>query len=255
MQPQTVRAFERGLVVLTALNRLGTATALDLARATGVPRAAVYRLLQTLVEEGYVARSPSDDRFRLRLKVRTLSEGFEDEHWISAVAAPALLKLTQRILWPCDMATLEGIRMVIRETTHRSAPFSIDRNMVGVRLPLLGSATGLAYVAFAPDAEQAALLRLLAASNEPEDALARDPGAAARLIAVTRRQGYAIRQGGRVWPHTGAIALPLRCRARVVGCVNVIWMARVINQDEGVRRCLAPLRETVRAIEAGLEAE
>ena len=56
-----------------------------------MPRATVYRLLQTLLEEGYVARSPSDDRFRLRLKVRSLSEGFEDEHWIGGVAAPALL--------------------------------------------------------------------------------------------------------------------------------------------------------------------
>ena len=255
MQPRTVRAFERGLVVLTALNRLGTATALDLARATGVPRATVYRLLQTLLEEGYVARSPSDNQFRLLLKVRSLSEGFEDEHWISAVAAPALLRLTQQILWPCDVATLEGIRMVIRETTHRMAPFSIDRNMVGVRLPLLASATGLAYLAFAPEAEQTALLRLLAASNDPEDALARDPAAATRLIVSTRRQGYAVRQSGPIWPHTGAIALPLRCRGRAVGCVNVVWMARVISQEEGVRRWLAPLSETAREIEAGLAAK
>ena len=255
MQPRPVRAFERGLAVLAALNRLGTATALELARASGVPRATVYRLLQTLLEEGYVARSPSDDRFRLRLKVRSLSEGFEDEHWIGAVAAPALLALTRRILWPCDLATLEGARMVIRESTHRSAPLSIDRNMVGVRLPLLESSTGLAYLAFASDAERTALLRLLAVSNDPEDALARDPAAAARRIVATRRRGYGLRQGGPLWSHTGSIALPLRCRARVVGCVAVIWMARAIRQEDGVRRCLEPLRETAREIEVGLEAE
>jgi IclR family mhp operon transcriptional activator len=241
--------------VLATLNRLGTATALELARASGVPRATVYRLLQTLLDEGYVARSPSDDRFRLRLKVRSLSEGFEDEHWISGVAAPALLALTQRILWPCDVATLEGTRMVIRETTHRSAPLSIDRNMVGVRLPLLESTMGLAYLAFAPDAERAALLRLLAASTAPEDALARNPAAVTRRIVATRRLGYGLRQGGPLWSHTGSIALPLRCRGRVVGCVAVIWMARAIRQEEGVRQCLEPLRETAHAIEAGLEAE
>ncbi|HYZ62742.1 MAG TPA: IclR family transcriptional regulator C-terminal domain-containing protein, partial [Acetobacteraceae bacterium] len=220
-----------------------------------VPRATVYRLLRTLQDEGYVARSSSDDRFRLRLKVRSLSEGFEDEHWIGAVAAPALLALTQRILWPCDLATLEGTRMVIRETTHRSAPLSIDRNMVGVRLPLLESSTGLVYLAFAPEAERTALLRLLAASQDPEDALARDPAAAARRIIGTRRRGYGLRQGGPLWPHTGSIALPLQCRERVVGCVAVIWMARAIKQEEGVRRCLEPLRGTASEIEAGLAAE
>ena len=73
--PKPIRSFARGLAVLSALNRHGGATALILARETGVPRATVYRLLQTLFDDGYIGRGTADDRFHLRLKVRGLAGG------------------------------------------------------------------------------------------------------------------------------------------------------------------------------------
>ncbi len=52
--------------MLAALNRRGSATALTLSRERGVPRATVYRLLQTLLDEGYVGRGTADDRGHVR---------------------------------------------------------------------------------------------------------------------------------------------------------------------------------------------
>ena len=119
---------------------------------------------------------------------------------------------------------------------------------------MLGSASGLAYMAFAPEAEQAMLLDLLARSGDPEDALARNRVQAERLITATRSRGFGLRQGGDIWPHTGAVALPIRTGRQVIGCINAIWMARVIDHTDGVRRCLDPLRETRDRIEAALAA-
>lgn len=251
--PKPIRAFSRGLDLLAALNRHGGATALTLARETGIPRPTVYRLIETLEREGYVARSPSDERWVLRLKVRSLSDGFEDEEWISTIAAPALYRLTERTGWPCDLCTLEGTSMVIRETTHRTARFSIDRGMIGRALPVLQSSVGQAWLAFAPQNEGATLIGLLAASGRPEDEAALHPARLAQLLASTRRRGYALRQGGRPpWPHTGSIAMPVRRGNTVLGCVNAIWMARAVSPEEGVRLCLEPLRGVVAEIEAAL---
>lgn len=241
--PKPIRAFDRGLAVLAALNRHGSAGALALARDTGLPRATVYRLLETLLQAGYIARSPSDDRFVLRLKLRTLSDGFADEEWIAAVAAPALFRLTARIGWPCDLATLEGTSMLIRESTHRMARFSIDRGMTGRALPVVASSLGQAWLAFANDAERDTLARLLGT----------DPAALARRCARIRGQGYAFRAGGQPpWPHTGSVALPILQRGHLLGCIAAIWMARAVTADEGLRLCLGPLRETVAEIEAAL---
>ncbi|MCU0886891.1 MAG: helix-turn-helix domain-containing protein [Rubritepida sp.] len=251
MPARPIRAFARGLELLAALNRHGSATALQLARETAIPRPTVYRLLETLLAEGYVTRSPSDERFVLRLKTRTLSEGFEDEEWVTAIAAPVLHALTARIGWPCDLATLEGTSMVIRETTHRVARFSIDRGMAGRRLPVLGSSLGQAWLAFAAKREREALLALLAASSAPEDARAQDTAALAHRLAAIRRRGYALRTGG-AWPHTGSLALPVRRGGALLGCVAAIWMARAVPPEEGVRQCLAPLRAAAQEIEARL---
>ena len=121
-------------------------------------------------------------------------------------------------------------------------------------MPILGNSSGLAYTAFAPEEERDALLALLARSSDPHDALARDPALASRLIAATRRRGYGLRQGGQIWPHTGSLALPVRAGRRLLGCINTVWMARVISADEGVSRCLEPLRETRQLIEQRLAA-
>ena len=252
MEPKPIRSFARGLAVLSILNRHGSATALTLARETGVPRPTVYRLLQTLVDSGYIGRSAGDERFHLRLKVRSLSEGFTDEQWISSIAAPALEELTRRISWPCDAVALHGLKMVIHETTHRIAPLSIDRNMVGQELPILASASGLAYIAFARKEERQSLLALLARSDDPQDAIARDAAQVLRLITATRRHGYGLRHGGRIWPHTGAIALPIRVGRRLLGCINTVWMARAISAEAAVHACLGPLRETRELIEQRL---
>jgi IclR family mhp operon transcriptional activator len=255
MQPKPIRSFTRGLAILAALNRHGSASVLTLAAETGLPRATIYRLLQSLLDEGYIGRGAADDRFHLRFKVKLLSGGFRDEHWISTVAGPALVELTQRISWPCDIVTLDGLKMIIRDTTHPMAPLSIDHNVVGRKLPILGSASGLAYLAFAPAPERAALLDMLAASDDADDALARDRAQAERLIATARRRGYAGRQGGAIWPHTGAVALPIRSRRRVLGCISVIWMARAIAFEDGMRRCLEPLRATRLLIEQRLASD
>lgn len=231
MAPKPIRALARGLDVLAALNRLGEATAGALAAETGVPRPTVYRVLETLRAGGYV--TAAEERWSLRLGVRALSDGFEDEEWITAVALPALHALTARIQWPSDLATLEGTAMVIRATTHQVAPFSIDRAMLGRAMPVLQSSLGQAWLGFAPVAERDALLAML--------------GVSPRLGAI-RRQGYALRASGGPWPHTRSVAVPIMVDGRVLACINAIWMARAITVEEGLRQCLEPLRQTAATI-------
>ena len=238
MAAKSIRALARGLDVLAALNRLGEATAGALAAESGVPRPTVYRVLETLRAGGFVATA--DERWSLRLGVRALSDGFEDDAWIGEIAAPALHALTAEIRWPCDVATLEGTAMVIRATTHKVAPFSIDRAMLGRAMPVLESSLGRAWLAFASADERRALLDMLGA------------GPMARALAEIRRQGFAVRSGGR-WPHTASVAVPIRAGGRVLGCAAAIWMARAVPVAEGVRQCLAPLRHAVATMERKLK--
>lgn len=250
-----VQGLRRGLAVLDALNRIpgGWASGPELARITGLHRTTVRRLLETLRLDGYVRRSDSDDSFRLTLKVRELSEGFRDDEWISAVAAPILAELLPKVVWPSDLTTLDGDSMVIRETTHRFSRLSFHRSMVRRRMPLLFTASGRAYLAFCPAAERTALLRLLASGNDDQARYAQDRRWLGELLARTRRQGYAANDGD--WleeDKIGALALPIPHGEEVAGCVNVVYLKRALTVEQAVEKVLPALSEAVQRIAEGL---
>ncbi len=224
----------------------------DIAMRTSLHRTTVRRLLETLVTEGLVRRSASDDSFRLALGVRTLSEGFTDDEWIAQVASPVMGELLREVVWPTDLATLDGASMVIRESTHRFSPFSFHRAMVGARLPLLLTAMGRAYFAFCPDRERQALGQMLRAGGDPEEAMvARSPRALAALVGRTREAGYG--WNDREWSKEArfsAIALPIRHDGHVLGCLNLVFTARAMTVAEAVAKHLPALRRATDRISA-----
>jgi IclR family mhp operon transcriptional activator len=140
----------RLLRVLEALNNVGNPTVLDLARATGISRPAVYRIVEHLCRSGYAQRVPGDSRVRLTSKVRALSAGYRDDDRLGEVSRPILLRLQKDLRWPSSVASADKDRMVVRETNRYSSPFVFDAGGVGMRLPILASSLGLAYVAFCP---------------------------------------------------------------------------------------------------------
>lgn len=246
-----VRGLIRGIQLLNALNRLdGGATASQLSSISGIHRTTVRRILETLQDEGYVYRSTSDDRFKLSIKVRELSEGFRDEQWIAGVAAPLLAELLQKVVWPTDICTLDIDAMVVRETTHRFSRLSFHRSMVGRRLPMLITAAGRAYIAHCPDSEREKILKVLAARNDAQAELAKNPTFIEGLINRTRRQGYA--ENKKYWqdePKISAIALPIKHHERVMGCLNLIYIAKAMTTEEAAQKYLPSMQEMVRKME------
>jgi len=252
---RNVNGLQRGLSVLVAVNRMpaGIATANDVARATQLHRTTARRLLETLTTQGYLRRSTSDDSYRLQIKVRELSEGFTDDEWVSAVAAPELGELLREVVWPSDLTTLDGDAMVIRETTHRFSSLSFHRAMVGRRVPMLYTACGRAYLAYCPESEREQLLRLLVSGDDEQAQFARNAALVERLIARVRSDGYGVNEGDwRAEPHIGALALPIRCGEQVLGCVSVVYLRRALGTAAAVERLMPALRRSAQNIERGL---
>ncbi|KJK21201.1 transcriptional regulator [Burkholderiaceae bacterium 16] len=255
----SVRGLTRGLDVLKALNRMesGRGTALQLSELTGLHRTTVRRLLETLIAEGYVRRSESDDSYRLTLQVRALSEGFNDDEWISTIAAPLMGELLQRVLWPSDLTTPDGDAMIIRETTHRFSPLSFHRAMVGRRLPMLSTAAGRAYFAYCGDAERDDILNLLrsGAGGEEQAALANNAAYVRKLVERVRADGFGSNRGDWLEQRKiGAVAVPIRHQDRVRGSLNVVYLSRALSEEEAIKRFVAPLQDIANRVQEGMAA-
>jgi IclR family mhp operon transcriptional activator len=248
------------LQVLQALNSMesGRATSQQISDLTGLHRTTARRLLETLMEEGFVRRSASDDSFRLTLKVRALSEGFTDDERIATIAPPIMGRLLQRVAWPSDLTTPDGDAMIIRETTHRFSTLSFHRSMVGRRLPILLTASGRAYFAMCPEGEREDILDLLrsGAGGEEQQALALNDALVRSLVRRVRADGFGSSHGD--WAaqsKIGAVAVPIVSEQRVLACLNVVFLSRAVTLAEAKRRFVPELQLAASEMIEGLAAE
>ncbi len=250
-QNTLMRGAERTLAILAALNRRNGSTVSQLATFTKISRPAVYRVLETLCRQGYVARSEDRDTYELTPLVRSLSDGYQEEDWVRNIATPVIKELQEQVIWPTDLSTFQGNAMYLRETTRSHSPMTIDRVTVGLRLPMLRSASGRAYLAWCPAKELDLILENLKTSVHPDDAPANNASWVRNLLNNTRRRGYGERQE-EVVERTGAIAIPIKQGERVRACLSITFIASVLTPQQAARRHLESLRAAARRIEIGL---
>jgi IclR family transcriptional regulator, mhp operon transcriptional activator len=242
----------RTIAVLRALNVRNGATVAELSASTGISRPALYRLLETLRSAGYVSINLRQQRYGLTMLVRTLAQGFSDEDWVTQVARPVLSALQRKVLWPVDLGTFMNNAMWIRETTRQSSPLTIDRGVVGLRFPMLQGATGRAYLAWCPAREREQILANLARAPEAGNELLDRPREVSVLLDQTRAQGYGVRFG-EAPVETGAIAVPILIGERVIGCINLTFIASALRPEEAARQHLAALTKSAKKIAAGVQ--
>jgi IclR family mhp operon transcriptional activator len=165
--------------------------------------------------------------------------------------APLLRRLGEKVLWPTDLATFENDAMVIRESTHRFSPFSVDVGMIGRTRHLLKSPLGRAYLAFSPEEERKNILASLRRSQDPDNALSRDEAFLEMMFSSSRANGYSSCRELQ-HPRCASIAVPVMYKQHVIACINIVWVAATMDYDEAVSRYLPDLMQTKLDMEAGL---
>jgi IclR family mhp operon transcriptional activator len=248
-----VRALDRGLALLVALNTSGRSDPAELARIADIDRTTAYRLLNTLERLGYVAKSPSDGRYVLTPSVRDLSEGLTETDRTARIVCEELFAMLSEVMWPSDFATFEGGWMVIRETTHRFSPYSVHRAMVGRKRPLLETAMGRAVLAGASAQHRDEMVNMALRHGTILD----DPQLAwervERLLADYAERGYAWAIGG-ADRRISAIALPLQGSVSVIGSINVLFFSSAMTIEQAADKYLGPLSARASRIEERLLA-
>jgi IclR family mhp operon transcriptional activator len=240
---------DRLLTVLRSLNEMGLCTVQDVHRATGISRQAIYRIVDSLCRHGYARRIPQDSRIVLTSAVRALSGGYRDDAVIVEMGAPILEALQHEVRWPTSLATLDKDRMIVRATTRYRSPFVFDRGRVGLRLPVLHTSLGLAYLSFSPRATREIVLSLLRRSRDRWDGLARDAKATDQVLRNARQRGYAFRELG-MEAKTSSIAVPILRDHEAVASVCVTYAAAALTQRQAAAELLRPLRDAAGKIAA-----
>lgn len=241
-----IRALMRGLDALQQLNRHNGATVTDIAKAVGLPRTTAYRVLETLCVAGYGVRDISDDRYRLTTKVRSLSDGYDDESWVQEIAKPMLNDLAGEVVWPLAISTLSGTSMLVRETTDRDSPLALERYSAGLRVPVLGSSSGRVYLAHCSEEQRTVLLDVLARSDKPDDKIAGDRQLVARILSEVKQNGFAVFDNPTM--SETSMAVPLFVNGNVIGGVVVRFIRSAITREQAIEKHLSFMKKTAAEI-------
>lgn len=248
----SVRSIERGMRVLSEVSRHKGVRPAEVAKALGIPRPTVYRILSSLEALGYVKSSSPDNRFRVTIKTRAIADGYDDETIASEFGSPAIQDLQSEIVWPVDLLTYEDGVMVVRESTLSKSPMAIDRNMIGTRGPVLRTAAGRAWLAFSPDKEREICLNMLRLRNDPDDIPFLEQGMLDNLLNKCREVGYGMRLGEKYIPKTSSIAMPVKHNDQIIACLSVIWITSAMSYSQARETLVGPMKKVVLSMENNL---
>ncbi len=257
---ETTRSLERGLALLSALERQGSAGLADLARRTGLPKATASRLLASLVACGWAERRLNDGRFLPALPARRADPAQRLRAAGARAGAHHLPALTAASGLPADLTLLvaTGILEVIDSTRERRLG-GVDPKVAGFRPSLVFSAPGRAFLAACDDEGRQSHLKHLLQGDSPAERFAVTSGAFAEELEKSRQRGYALRAPG-YWPDSsdyGAepmdLAVPLIGAEGPFGSLSLVWPAAERQSEAVVAQWLPLLRRTAEALARSLE--
>jgi len=245
------RSLERGTAVLRAFRPgtelLGNG---DIAERTGLPRASISRLTQTLVEAGFLEHDARERAYRLAAPVLTLGHAMRSGSSVLRVATPPMAALARRLRINVGLAVRDGDEMVYLESVRFNAR-GRERSIVsGHRVPIELTALGRAWLAVALEEQRVALMTQWRAKRRSRwRKLETEIAAAAEDVAA---KGYCVAS----WqPQVVVLATPLVFAGRPIHALKVSVTtekpaALVVRQlEQPLMTLAAQLREAI----AGLD--
>lgn len=232
------RSLTRGIAILRAFRPgtelLGNG---DLAERTGLPKASVSRLTQTLTEAGYLEHDAAQRAYRLGVPVLTLGLAMRSGSAVLRLATPPMTTLARRLRINVGLAVRDGDEMVYLESVRFNAKGAQRSVVPGHRVPIELTALGHAWLAVAPRTERAALMtQWKAKRRERWRKLEREIAEAASSI---QGKGYCVA----TWqPQVVALAAP------IITDQHPLYVLNVSVTTE------APLATAVRSLERPLLA-
>ncbi|HEY3688438.1 MAG TPA: IclR family transcriptional regulator [Streptosporangiaceae bacterium] len=186
-----VRSLARGFDLLEHLADAGGALALsELAEVSGLPAPTIYRLMRTLVNQGYVRQEPSR---RYALGPRLIRLGETASRMLGSWARPWLSTLVDEIGETANLALLDGDRIVyVAQVPSRHSMRMFTE--VGRRFPPHCTGVGKALLAQLPPETAAGIVRRTGMPAHTPKTITDPDTLQAQLVSI-RAQGYAVDDG------------------------------------------------------------
>jgi DNA-binding IclR family transcriptional regulator len=242
------RSLERGIEILRAfrpgVDLMGNG---ELAERTGLSRATVSRLAQTLVDCGMLEHDRRRRAYRLAAPVLSLAHAMRSGSPVLAMAGPLMRSEAEKRKINVGLAVADRDEMVYLESVRYSRRVAWRNVVAGQRVPIELTSLGRAWLAAAPrDASRAVLEQVRARRAGGWRALLQEISAAAERV---RRDGFCWAS----WqPQVVALATPIVVDDQPIYVLNMSVTGDMPAEDV-VEALRGPLLALAQRIREGIE--
>jgi DNA-binding IclR family transcriptional regulator len=186
-----IKSVVRTLTMIEALSaHRGGATITALAAELSLPKSSVFRMLNTLLEFGYVRQDPTTERYALGPRFLHLAASVEHGSDLRALAHPLLVELSELTTETVHLAVRVGDHMVYIDKID-SPRSVVMASRVGQQVPLHSTALGKAYLSAMPPDERRSVVQSLPLERRTDRTLVA-PEALLKDLETCARRGFAI---------------------------------------------------------------
>jgi DNA-binding IclR family transcriptional regulator len=121
----------------------------EISRKLQIPKSSASYILRTLVRRSYLNRDPQTGKYRVGLKILSLSRGALSGLDVREVALPIMRHLMEKTNLTCHLAILDGPEAVYIEKVEPQGFIKMD-TWVGRRMRVHATSVGKALVAYIP---------------------------------------------------------------------------------------------------------
>lgn len=184
-------AVERALNILEAIAERGSGlTNAELSRKLKIPKSSASYILRALERRGYLRRERLSGKYRLGLKVVSLSRGVLSGVDIRELARPVMRQLVERCQLTSHLAVLDEGRAVYVDKVEAPGFIKMD-TWVGRRMEAHATAVGKSLLAHLPVGEVDAIIKQHGLTKRTSKTIAsRAP--LLRELERVRLHGYAV---------------------------------------------------------------
>jgi len=230
-------AVERALAMLEAVAQEpeGLSNA-EISRKLQIPKSSASYILRTLVTRAYLNRDDDTGKYRVGLKILSLSRGALSGLDVREVALPIMRHLTERTGLTCHLAILDGPEAVYIEKVEPQGFLRVD-TWVGRRMRVHATSVGKALVAHIPQEQLEKIIAESGMERRTPKTITTMPRLLKELEKV-RAQGYAVDDeennlgarclGAPIFNQSGAIEASLGLSG-TINQVNAHTMARIVE--------------------------
>ena len=200
----------------------------DICAGSGLDRATALRLIETLVSEGFVQRDAITKCYSLGDEALVLGMAMQGRDHICDRARPSLVRLAALSGDTLLLSTRHGLESVCIDREFGSFPIRANYLDVGSRRPLGAGAGSLALLAWLPNSEVEAILKLLQPALKKRYPRI-TPDLLRTEIAQARERGYAMLLDV-VVDQMGGIAVPiLGADGKPIGAISIAALTQRIT--------------------------